>query len=360
MKPVAMTDNDQAVDTERIKAMQQGSQDTRELVRKVAEYLFLEKGIYPSAAKIHALTQQGSMGTITDEMNRFWTSIRAKLVQRQNFPNLPQEVADKLSELGGALWEQSMAAAAQNFEQAQAQLSAITSEAQESAAQAAAALSEARAKFQTDTAQALEQVAKLTQELKKTSDELISSKTEAQMLQAERDERAQECVSIRQQITDIQQRFDQQLQTARQEVAQANDRAQESAQRSLLEIDKARQEAKAKIQETTKLLEASQAANKKSQLDLETANKQLLEAAQALKEALTEQKSQAAAAAAASESNAKEIASLQKDKEELQKQVQALTNANAALANANQQLQDKILDQLEDKKPTKTQQTKKR
>ena len=110
-------DKEKPVDPARIEQIRRQSKDTRTMVREVATYLFLECGVYPSSNKVLSLIQQGSMGTINDELGQFWSQLKRRLSLQMDVPGLPASVQEKLSSFGSELWQQASSEAKDSFEQ---------------------------------------------------------------------------------------------------------------------------------------------------------------------------------------------------------------------------------------------------
>lgn len=127
-------------------ALSERIQDNRELVREVASLLF-RSGERPSANRIYQLIRRGSMGTVNDELGKWWDALREKLDIRVTNPNVPPALLTKQGELVGQMWDMAMAKATEEFEIIQAE-----AQARVDAAEVGRSDAEAQARAQKDAA----------------------------------------------------------------------------------------------------------------------------------------------------------------------------------------------------------------
>src|ERR1700675_4395173 len=108
MSDVVSQDAALPAEIERLKA---AFPKTRELYREVCALLFFHFGITPTANRLYQLVKRGSMGTPTDVLAEFWTTLREKSRVRLERPDLPPDLQAAAGELVAALWDKSTAAA---------------------------------------------------------------------------------------------------------------------------------------------------------------------------------------------------------------------------------------------------------
>lgn len=77
----------------------------KEKTRLVANLLFLEHGIYPSAKVVLDYTHQGSLTDINKDLREFWAELRDKLRVNINAPFLPQGLTDAFADGLVKIWD---------------------------------------------------------------------------------------------------------------------------------------------------------------------------------------------------------------------------------------------------------------
>lgn len=108
MSDVLSPDAALAAELARLKA---AHSNTRELYREVCALLFFRFGITPTANRLYQLVRKGSMGTPTEILAEFWSTLREKSRVRVERPDLPPDLQAAAGDLIAALWEKSTTAA---------------------------------------------------------------------------------------------------------------------------------------------------------------------------------------------------------------------------------------------------------
>jgi hypothetical protein len=247
---------DAAIDQNRINTIRASTTDTRELVRAMATYLFLECGIHPSANKILSLTKQGSMNTITDELANWWDSLRERMRPTIAAPDVPEALRDTLAEFGAQFWIAASADAKATFEGERARLEGLA----ESAGRQAEDAITITHKVRVELAEAHEDKHKLHLQLEKRDNELTEAHQSVSMLRGEVERRTQENRETQDRLSAAQNEFTKELDKQRETTAKIEHRAAEDLRRQHQEVDRARQETLRKAEELTKLKEAAERA----------------------------------------------------------------------------------------------------
>lgn len=77
-----------------------------------AEWLFFEKSLYPSAALVRSVTEQGSLSDINDDLRDFWQEVRRRgSPSASSLPGLPDHLASAFTPAIEAMWLSALDAA---------------------------------------------------------------------------------------------------------------------------------------------------------------------------------------------------------------------------------------------------------
>lgn len=83
----------------------------------VADHLFFEKSIYPSAALVRSVTQQGSLTDINQDLHHFWADVRKQSKPAAPpVPGLPEHLASAFGPAIESMWTAALAAASASFD----------------------------------------------------------------------------------------------------------------------------------------------------------------------------------------------------------------------------------------------------
>ncbi len=88
----------------------------RDRTRLVANLLFMEHGIYPSARAVLDYTHQGSLTDISKDLRDFWGELRDKLRVNVNAPFLPKPLVDEFAAALMKIWELAISQARTEFD----------------------------------------------------------------------------------------------------------------------------------------------------------------------------------------------------------------------------------------------------
>ena len=260
-----------AIDNDRVEAIRASSSDTRELVRKLASYLFLECGTYPSANKVLGLAKRGSMVTITDELDNWWEILRRRARPLLAAPDLPEALRDQLAAFGTELWVGANEAARSWFEGARVQLE----EQAQSALRRAEDLNLQNQALKLELAAAHEDKHALHARLSQREDALAEAQQTSAMLQNEVNRRTQENRETQERLATAQSEFSKELDKQRDTISKIEQRAADDLRRQHAEVDRARQETVRKNAELAQAKEALERANAAAHSGQKTADKQI-------------------------------------------------------------------------------------
>ncbi len=220
-----------------IDALKERFPETKSLYREVCALLFFRHGITPTASKLYQLVRKGSMSAPADALAKFWEELRAKARIEIDHPDLPVELRDTAAAAIAGIWQQATATARQ-------ELASLRLEAQEQVTVASSSLAGARA-----------QIEELDSRLKAAGRETAAAETRGGQLRDELELERRDHAGARARIEELQRQLAQEhaaqeaahaafsadLTKARDAVNVANERADSSDRRALLEIDQERQ-----------------------------------------------------------------------------------------------------------------------
>lgn len=88
---------------------------TRDLYREACILLFFRHGITPTANKLYQFVRRGSMSAPSEALNKFWLELREKSRIRIESPDIPEELKESAGTFVSTLWRQAREAAEINF-----------------------------------------------------------------------------------------------------------------------------------------------------------------------------------------------------------------------------------------------------
>lgn len=215
-------------------------EESKDIYREVCVLLFFRYGITPTANKLYQYVRRGSMSAPADALNKFWLELREKSRVRIERSDIPENIAVAAGDLIATLWNEAQNAAQAGFSEL---IDNATSEILQFKMQAE------NANQSTEKARHLliESQAKLESALKRVSetDYLLSVNTETLTKQenafnALRIEREQLSASI----IDIKASFSKDLANITLALNKAEGRYRGLEEKSLLELDRSRQQIK--------------------------------------------------------------------------------------------------------------------
>jgi chromosome segregation ATPase len=106
--------NEQQLQTE-IEQLKIQFPQTRDLYREACVLLFFRHGITPTANKLYQLVRRGSMSAPSEALNKFWLELREKSRTRIESPDIPEELKESAGTFISAIWRQAQEAAAASF-----------------------------------------------------------------------------------------------------------------------------------------------------------------------------------------------------------------------------------------------------
>ncbi|MES2740041.1 MAG: DNA-binding protein [Pseudomonadota bacterium] len=238
-----------------IEALRGQFSQTQDLYREVCGLMFFRYGVTPTANKLYQLVRKGSMSAPAEALNRFWENLRDKSRVVIAHPDLPEPLKAATAELAVALWktalDQAGASLAGFRQDAQLALDTARGEAAAALAQRERAQSLAR-DIEQQLSLARQRIAGLESDLATASN--IKVGLEATVLEAK-----DALVGLHQHVDRVRDEHGQELATLREATALAEARCRAVEERSLLEIDRERSDAK-KWQKMVELERANTAA----------------------------------------------------------------------------------------------------
>lgn len=106
--------NEQQLQIE-IDALKAEFPDTKDIYREVCVLLFFRYGITPTANKLYQYVRRGSMSAPAEALNKFWLELREKSRVRIERPDIPENIAAVAGDLISHLWNEAQKAAQAGF-----------------------------------------------------------------------------------------------------------------------------------------------------------------------------------------------------------------------------------------------------
>jgi ribosomal protein L29 len=89
---------------------------TKELYREVCRLMFFRYGMQPTANKLYQLVRKGTMATPSQAVNHFWSELRDKSRVEIEQPGLPESLREFAGEALSTLWKGALEVARQNYQ----------------------------------------------------------------------------------------------------------------------------------------------------------------------------------------------------------------------------------------------------
>ena len=106
--------NEQQLQTE-IDILKAEFTDTKDIYREACVLLFFRYGITPTANKLYQYVRRGSMSAPAEALNKFWLELREKSRVRIERPDIPENIAAIAGDLIANLWNEAQKAAQAGF-----------------------------------------------------------------------------------------------------------------------------------------------------------------------------------------------------------------------------------------------------
>lgn len=230
-----------------IEKMRRQQQNTLELYVEVARLLFFEEEIIPTTNRMYQLVRRGSMGTPAQALRIFWSQLRDESQVRMQKAPLPSTVVRQAEQLLAQLWDEAVSHSTEHLHKDRLHLQAQAQHWHEQLQ----GLRDANQQLTNECSQLLENLSTKQraiedglQQQADLSAQLQQKQLEAAQVVSRHDEKEKQWNSEREQLIA-------QLEQANQEIIRTEERAQAHEKRALLEIERARQEAKATANELT-------------------------------------------------------------------------------------------------------------
>jgi len=89
--------------------------ETKDIYREVCVLLFFRYGITPTANKLYQYVRRGSMSAPAEALSKFWLELREKSRVRIERPDIPENIAVAAGDLISILWNEAQNAAQAGF-----------------------------------------------------------------------------------------------------------------------------------------------------------------------------------------------------------------------------------------------------
>lgn len=212
---------------------------TKDLYRETCVLLFFRYGITPTANKLYGLVRKGSMSAPANALDSFWRDLREKSRVRIESPDIPDGLRESIGEMVSAMWRQAQEGAANNFSQRLAEVSETVETSKRSVDSIARRNKELEAEANS-LREKLETAEIRNTEIEKLrlgdTNTLAEQERTIKSLLVERDR-------LTTSLEDSRKTFSQDLENLNASVRKAEDQYRMLEKRSLLELDKVRQDA---------------------------------------------------------------------------------------------------------------------
>lgn len=238
--------------------------ETQDLYREVCVLLFFRYGITPTANKLYQYVRRGSMSAPADALNKFWSELREKSRVRIERTDIPEKISESAGNFIAALWNEAQEAAQSGFSEL---IENATSEI---------------LKFKLETEIAKQDVTKIHQELNETLYKLENAMNriaEAEKIHAADTSTLVAQVKTLKTLQNERDNLERSLEVARTgfscdleklnvSLTKAEERYRTLEAKSLLEVDRARQQASKLEKELIKLRETTRSDHVSHQKEL--------------------------------------------------------------------------------------------
>ncbi|NOT18742.1 MAG: hypothetical protein HOP24_00505 [Sideroxydans sp.] len=211
--------------------------ETQDLYREVCVLLFFRYGITPTANKLYQYVRRGSMSAPADALNKFWSELREKSRVRIDRSDIPESIGLATGDFVATLWNEAQKAAQLGFTDL---VENATAEILKSKLDAELARQDAtKLKVQLDECNL---DLKSTQKRLSETDNLLLVNTNTLAMQEKALKSLRiECDNLSTALSDEKATFSRDLNLINASLQKAEDRFRSLENKSLLEVDQARQ-----------------------------------------------------------------------------------------------------------------------
>lgn len=264
--------NEQQLQTE-IDQLRGQFTETQDLYREVCVLLFFRYGITPTANKLYQYVRKGSMSAPADALNKFWSELREKSRVRIERTDIPEKISESAGGFIAALWNEAQKAAQAGFSEL---IDNATSEILQFKLQTEIAIQNA-AKFevllnesQVKLENALKRVFETDYLLSVNTDTLTKQENAFKTLQNERS-------NLERSLESARAGFSHDLEKLNASLIMAEERYRALEAKSLLEVDRTRQNASKLEKELNKHLETTRSVYVSHQKELSSIQNTVIE-----------------------------------------------------------------------------------
>ena len=210
--------------------------ETRALYREVCGLLFFRYGVTPTANRLYSLVRKGSMGVPGEVLAQFWDNLREKARVKIDHPEMPEAIRQVAAQAVQGIWQAAAAAAADELANFRDTAECRAQEAEDQQHQAEVALDDARGQLALVEAE-LKATDMASAELQKNlnAERAAHAATEARLQEMRRQVEERD-----RQLAEARTQFSTELEHARQQVTQAEERAAGTERRVMREFDQER------------------------------------------------------------------------------------------------------------------------
>jgi len=256
--------NEQQLHTE-IELLKIQFPQTRDLYREACVLLFFRHGITPTANKLYQLVRKGSMSAPSEALNKFWLELREKSRVRIESPGIPEELKDSAGTFVSTLWRQAQEAADASFSVHMAEANDKVMQSLKDAETAQKQTADAELKLEATKAQ-LQNAEKQILDFEKThAVDINTLATQEKTLKTLLNERE----NLGRSLEDTRKTFSQDLDKLHASLGKAEAQYRSLEKKSLLEIEKERQNVIKLEKLHSKLVETSRSDQRRYQKDIE-------------------------------------------------------------------------------------------
>lgn len=237
---------------------------TRDLYREACVLLFFRHGITPTANKLYQLARRGSMSAPSEALNKFWLELREKSRIRIESPDIPEELRESTGTFVSTLWRQAQEAAVRNFSVQMAEANDKVMQTLNEAETAKKHMADVELELEASKVQlvnAEQRIAELDTIHAVDISTLTTQEKTLKTLLIERDNLAKT-------LEDVRNRFSQDLGKLSASLGKAEEQYRSLERKSLLEIEKERQNVLKLEKANSKLREASMSDQERLHKDI--------------------------------------------------------------------------------------------
>ncbi|MDO8926527.1 MAG: DNA-binding protein [Sideroxyarcus sp.] len=237
---------------------------TRDLYREACVLLFFRHGITPTANKLYQLVRRGSMSAPAEALNKFWLELREKSRIRIESPDIPEELKESAGTFISTLWRQAQEAAVSSLSVHIADANDKVMQSMKEAETASRHMAEAELELEAAKAQLNNAETQITELEKIHAVDINASATQEKALKAliaERD-------SLSRTLEETRSRFSEDLGRLSDSLLRTENQYRSLEKKSLLELDRERQNVIKLENVTAKLRESSKTDQDRCRKDI--------------------------------------------------------------------------------------------